>query len=252
MKCYSIAKYNLSSVKKDMIIYYSIFISVLIVTSSLHKYYGDGNMVSSGVEISTVIFLFVIGLNFFKESFYFSQSNNISRKTYFKGTILSILSISAIASLLDIIINRVYNIFTKSPTMYDMSFTKFRDLEVLGKKSIWVQNNDIVTLLNSFLFQFSICIMVFTLGLTIVLIYYRCNKIMKTVVSIGAVMIVVVLNILADTFPKLFSEIGVFIRNILGWSTRNPYAAIGTFIVVFIILVGFIYLLVKKAIIKER
>ncbi|MBB6716470.1 hypothetical protein [Clostridium gasigenes] len=252
MKCYSVAKYNLDSVKKGMIIYYSIFISVLIVTSSLHKYYGDVNIVSSGVELSTVIFLFVTGLNFFTESFYFSQSNNISRKTYFKGTILSIFQITAIASLLDIIINRIYNIFIKCPTMYDMSFTKFRDLEALGTKNIWVQNNDIVTLLNSFLFQFSICIMVFTLGLTIVLIYYRCNKLMKTVVSIGAVMSVVVLEILADAFPKLFSEIGVFIQNILGWNTRNPYAAIGTFIVMFIILIGFIYLLVKKAIIKER
>ncbi|NKF07613.1 hypothetical protein J1C67_10700 [Clostridium gasigenes] len=245
MKCYSVAKYNLASVKKSMIIYYSIFISVLIVMSYLQKHYRDGNIVSSGIEISTVIFLFVIGLNYFKENFYFSQSNNISRKTYFKGTILSILIIAAIASLLDVIINRVYNLFTKSPTGYDMIFTSFRDLETAGTTSIWIQNNDVVTLLNTFLLQFSVYIMIFTLGLTIVLIYYKCNKLMKTIISIGPI-------IIAGTFEKLFSEIGIFIQNILGWNTMNPYGAIGTFIVIFIILIGFIYLLVKKAIIKER
>lgn len=253
MKSLKVAKYNLSTIKKSIIVYYCIFILVCISVVMLNHFQG-GMVSSSGLEFSTIIFLFVVGLNIFKESFYFTQSNNISRKIYFKGIILSIFPIAAIASVMDIIINRVYNLFVSSPTNYDMIFTSFRDIDIAGymNDNIWVQSNDIATLFNTLLFQFAVYIMIFAIGLLISIIYYRCNKLMKVVVSVVPIMLIMLLNMLAYTFTETFSNIGVFIQNILGWNTRNPYAAITTFTVIFIVVIGIIYLLVKKAVIKER
>lgn len=252
MKCYSVAKYNLSTIKKSMIIFYSIFILVISVILFLSKKYINEVGYSSGTETSTFIFIFVTGIVIFKESFYFSQSNNIPRKTYFKGIILTIIPIAAIASGIDIIINRIYNIFTVSPTIYDMEFGNFIDLRMEDIRNIWIQNNDISTLINTFFFQFTMYIMIFTVGLTIALIYYRCNKLMKTVVSILPVILIIIISSLTTIFPEIFNKIGILIYNMLGVSTRNPYAPMVTFIGIAIILLGAIYLLIKKAVIKER
>lgn len=253
MKSLKVAKYNISNVKKSMIIYYCIFISVCIGLVTLNKFQG-GMVSSSGVELSTVIFLFVAGLNIFKESFYFTQSNNISRKTYFKGMILSMFPITAVAAVIDVIINRVYNLFMNCPSNYDMMFTSLRDMDMVSSiaSSGWVQSNDIITLLNTFLLQFLVCTVIFAVGLAISIIYYRCNKLMKVVVSIVPIVSIMLVNILAYTFTEAFSEVSVFIENIFGWNTQNPYAAMATLTVVFIAVIGIIYLLVRKAVIKER
>lgn len=253
MKSLKVAKYNISNVKKSMIIYYCIFISVCIGLVTLNNFQ-DEMVSSSGLELSTVIFLFVAGLNIFKESFYFTQSNNISRKTYFKGMILSIFPITVIAAVMDVIINRVYNLFMKCPSNYDMMFTSLSDMDMVSSiaSSGWVQSNDIMTLLNTFLLQFVVCTLVFAIGLAVSIIYYRCNKLMKVVVSIAPIVSIMLLNILVYTFMEEFSKIGVFIANILGLNTQNPYAAMVTLTVVFIAVIGIVYLLVKKAVVKER
>lgn len=252
MKCFSVAKYSLSTIKKSMVIFYTIFIIVMTVILFLMKTYLNEEGYSSGTEISTFIFMFVTGLVIFKESFYFSQSNNISRKTYFKGIMIAIVPTAAIASGIDIIINRIYNIFSPCPTIYDMGFGNFIALGMEGIKSTWIQNNDISTLINTFLFLFTMYIMIFTVGLTIALIYYKCNKLMKTIVSILPVIFIMLISSLTTIFPEMFNKIGLVIGNMLGVSTRNPYAPIATFIGIAIILSGAIYLLIKKAVIKER
>ena len=121
MRSYKLAKYNIKSSLKSIIIYYLIFIGVITSIDMLSKFSG-GNVYSSGLEFSSIIFLFVIGLNSFKENFYFSQANNIPRVDYFKAAAIAILPIGLAMSILDVIINRVYNLFMVCPTMYDMAY----------------------------------------------------------------------------------------------------------------------------------
>lgn len=253
MRSLKVAKYNLFNIRKSIITYYCIFISVCVGLVTINNF-KEGMVSCSGIELSTVIFLFVVGLNIFKESFYFIQSNNISRKIYFKGMIISIFPITVIAAVIDVIINRVYNLFMNCPSNYDMMYTSFRDIDTVGSiaSSGWVQSNDIMTLLNTFLLQFAVCTVIFAVGLAISIIYYRCNKLMKVVVSVVPIMFIMLANMLAYTFTEAFSKVVVFIENIFGWNTRNPYVAMVTLTVIFIVVIGIIYLLVRKAVIKER
>jgi hypothetical protein len=252
MKAYKVAKYNINSLKKSVFIYYSIFIAVCIFLVILSKIY-YGNFGTSGTELSSAIFIFIVGLNMFKENFYFMKSNNVSRKGYFLGTVLSMLPIAALMSVIDIIINRAYSLFVKCPTNYDMIFTDFNNgVNTTLATSNWVQGNDIVTLFNTFLFQAALYLMLFALGFVITMVYYKCNKLMKTVISISPIMLFILFNVLVRIFPYSAQKVLEFLFYIFGIIPRNVYTAILTFIILFIALIAVSYLLIREMIIKEK
>ena len=248
MKLKSIVKYNLNSLKNSIIIYYSIFITVCILSAILS---GTGNISSSGLEISSVIFIFVAGLNLFKENFYFMKSNNVSRKDFLYGTALSMIPIALFMSIIDIIINRVYNIFIKCPTIYDMSYANIGSGEWYNSID-WIQSNSISTLFNSFIFQASLCLVAISLGFLITIIYYKCNSFMKVVISIIPVALSILISMIGTAYPSIINNINKFIETIFGLKTQNVYAPILTFLLSFIIFIALARLLTRKAIIKQR
>ena len=107
MKILKVAKMNFEGIKKSAIIYYFIFICVIIGLMVVSR----GIITMSGIEVSTIIFLFVCGLNSFKSNFYFAKSNGISRKIFIEGLLISSIPIALVMSIIDIIINRISNIF---------------------------------------------------------------------------------------------------------------------------------------------
>ncbi|WP_291650177.1 hypothetical protein [Clostridium sp.] len=248
MKLRSIVKYNINSIKNSIIIYYSIFIIVCVALGLLSK---NGNGSSSGLEISTAIFLFIVGLNLFKENFYFAKSNNVPRRDFLYGTVISMIPVVLGMSIIDIIINRIYNIFMKCPTIYDMLYTNIGSGEWYHSID-WVQGNSIGILLNTLIFQASLYLAVFSLGFLITIIYYKCNKFMKVVVSVVPVAIFTVSNVIGTAYPNIVNNINKFMEIIFGWNTKNSYAAVLTFIVSFIIFIGMSRFLTRKAIIKQE
>ena len=247
MKIKSIIKYNISSLKNSIAIYYTIFITVCLASVFLSR---NANISSSGIEISSGIFLFVAGLNLFKENFYFMKSNNVSRKDFLYGTALSMIPVVLFMSFIDIIINRIYNIFMKCPTIYDMGYANIGSGEWHNTIN-WVQSNSIGTLFNSFTLQVSLSLAAISLGFLITIIYYKCNKFMKVVVSIVPVAIIILLNVLITVNPNINSRMGKVIATIFGLNIRNSYVAVLTFIISFIVFISVSRLLTRKAIIKQ-
>lgn len=250
MKLKSIVKYNLSSLKNSIAIYYAIFISICVAIV-LQSEIGNGSVSSSGLEISSAIFIFVAGLNLFKENFYFMKSNNVSRKDFLYGTAVSMIPVVLFMSVTDIIINRLYNIFIKSPTIYDMVYANIGSGEWYNSID-WIQSNSIGTLFNTFMFQASVCLASVSLGFLITIIYYKCNSFMKVVVSVVPVAMFILLNVMGTAYPNIISNINKFIQTILGLNTQNSYAAVLTFIISFVIFIGISRVLTRKAVIKQR
>lgn len=209
MKIKSIVKYNIGSLKKSILIYYCVFIAICAL-STIFAYKFNGTISSSGIELSSAIFIFVVGLNVFKENFYFIKANNLSRKSYFYGTVLSMVPISIGMSFIDLILNRIYNIFVNCPTNYDMIYTDYVNIWNYANNG-WVQSNSLETLFNTFLFQVSVYLMVFLLGFVITMLYYKCNKLMKTVISIIPILLIIVFNVIFNmmvlNFPYLLGKI---------------------------------------------
>lgn len=243
----SIIKYNISSLKNSIAIYYTIFITVCLASVFLSR---NANISSSGIEISSGIFLFVAGLNLFKENFYFMKSNNVSRKDFLYGTALSMIPVVLFMSFIDIIINRIYNIFMKCPTIYDMGYANIGSGEWHNTIN-WVQSNSIGTLFNSFTLQVSLSLAAISLGFLITIIYYKCNKFMKVVVSIIPIALSILISMIGTAYPNFINNINKFIATIFGVNNRNVYVATLTLIVSFIIFIAISRLLTRKAIIKQ-
>jgi len=242
---------NIKGMIKPTMIFYGIIITIIMVTVVANKM-SLGTVSMSGIEASTVIFLFVCGLNSFKTNFYFAKSNNISRKTFIKGILISTLPIAFVTSILDIIVNRITNIFISNPTFYDMSYGEFYNAGGWSSGNTWIQSNSLGTIFNTILFQFTLCLVAYLIGLVINMIYYRCNKMMKTVVSVAPIAVIIIINTLAYNFPEIVINISRFINFIFGLDPINVYAAITTFIVISIALALASFMLIRKAVIKER
>ena len=248
MKSLKIAKMNIEGIMKSAIIYYSIFICIIIGLIAV----SDGRSTMSGMELSTVIFIFVCGLNSFKSNFYFAKSNGISRKTFIKGLLISSVPIALVMSIIDIIINRINNIFIKNPTLYDMSYGNL--LGDVGRihEGVWIQSNSLATIFNTILFQFSLCLLAYVVGIVINMIYYRSNKYLKVLVSVIPVVFIIFNANFSTKNPGLTMRINEFLDYIFGFNPSNVFACITTFLVLVVILSGVAFLLIRKAIIKER
>lgn len=244
-----VCKYSIMSSFRAISIYYGIII-LIIILSIIGSMASNVHVQVSGMDFSTTIFLFILGLNFFKENFYFAQANNISRKVYFKGTLLSMFPIALAMSFIDIILNRILNIFLPSPTNYDMVFGTFIG-ESISETISWLQSNNIEVLFKTFIFQFVIYIVVIAVGLLIRMIYYRCNKLMKTVVSLIPIALMMIMGIIAKNFSDLITKVSEVIIKILGLNTGNVYLFSFTLICLFAILMSFVYLSLRKAVVKE-
>ena len=250
MKSLKVARMNIEGVMKSAIIYYGAFIFILMVLISLYIF--GGRVTMSGIEVSTVIFLFVCGLNYFKSNFYFAKSNGISRKTFIKGLLISSIPIALVMSIIDIIINRINNIFIKNPTLYDVSYGNL--LGDVGRvyEGSWVQSNSLATIFNTILFQFSLCLLAYVVGIVINMIYYRSNKYIKVLVSVIPVALIILKGNLSIKNPSLAMRINEFFAYIFGFNPSNVFACITTFLVFTVVLSGIAFLLIRKAVIKER
>ena len=250
MKSLKVARMNIEGVMKSAIIYYGAFIFILMVLISLYIF--GGRVTMSGIEVSTVIFLFVCGLNSFKSNFYFAKSNGISRKTFIKGLLISSIPIALVMSIIDIIINRINNIFIKNPTLYDVSYGNL--LGDVGRvyEGSWVQSNSLATIFNTILFQFSLCLLAYVVGIVINMIYYRSNKYVKVLVSVIPVAFIMFSGNFSIRNPGLTIRVKEFFDYIFGFNPVNVFACVTTFLVLTVVLWAIAFLLIRKAVIKER
>lgn len=250
MKSLKIAKMNIQAVMKSAMIYYLIVI-VIGITICISNYADGVNITMSGIEFATVIFLFVCGLNSFKSNFYFAKSNGVSRSSFIKGLLISSVPIALVMSIIDIIINRLNNIIINNPTLYDMSYGNLVDGMNSVYNGVWVQSNSFTTIINTILFQFSLCLLAYIVGIVINMIYYRSNKYVKVIVSVIPVALIMFTGNCSITNPGLAMKINKFFDYILGFNPINVFACILTFLVIAIILCGASFLLIRKAVIKE-
>ncbi|APF28175.1 putative membrane protein [Clostridium sporogenes] len=243
-KSNKICSYQLETSIKSILVYYGILIGILLLVLIQKKFmYPYSNIQSNGIEIATAIFIFIIALNSFKSSFYFSQGNNVSRNSFILGTIKSGIIISAMLALVDIIINRIYNLFIICPTNFDTIYGKI----VYDVNNNWelMLKHSAVTSFKTYLWTFAVYVFLFMLGLVVTMIYFRLNKLGKIVVSSIPFIIIIVL----DNIPKHNSDkIVEFIGNIFGINNKNPYMAILIFIIISILLIAIQYLLIRRAV----
>lgn len=247
MKSRIVAKMNIKGTFKASVIYYAIALLILITIIILDKNTTNSGSLS-GIEFQTVVFLFVCGLNSFKSNFYFAKSNNVSRKNFVKGILISTVPIALILSIIDIIIYSVSKIFIDNVTLYESTFRRV----YLMYADSSAKSNSFIDIVNLLLFQFTLCIVAYILGFVIRMIYYRSNKIMKIVVSVLPIALFITYANVMYRSLKISTITTKFLDFIFGFNPVNAYAPMITFLVVSLVLTATSFLLIKKAVIKEK
>ncbi|HPX68937.1 MAG TPA: hypothetical protein PKU88_06325 [Bacillota bacterium] len=164
---YKVIKYQIHDFWKAVLIFYLIIIliaSAITVTVSVN---GE-NISFGGLEMATVIFLFVAGLNCFKSNFKFMLANNVSRKGFYIGNTIALVAVSAFMALVDAVLNVILNNVLVSNIPYESVV-----MQLYGNNSFFA----------GFLWRFGLNTWAVCFGWFVTMLYYRCNTIMKIVVS---------------------------------------------------------------------
>ncbi len=240
MNTIKIVKYEINEMKSALLVYYLIIIAIatlLTLATAQHH----GNVSIGGLDFASVIFIFVSGISIFKQSYIFMQANNITRKRYFQGHILSIFPVTAFIAAFDIIINRVTNIFGVYNSLFSQIY--LRTVSFVGANP---------NIMDNFIWSFSALSLFAIIGYFVALVYYRSNTLTKIVVSVSPFILLSVLGYLNRiTNGTISYVITDFFALIWGFKHGyNPYIAVLSMSIGFIIFSALSFLLIRKAPVK--
>lgn len=226
-----VTKYQLRDYRKAVGIYYSIILILAlgwIIAMLNTNVKGYANFGSTG------IFIFILGLNTFKNSFKFTHANNVSRKRFYYGTMIAIVIVSLFMAFADTIFTSIF-------------------LEIGNYKSNFQQIYNSVSFVDNFFWSFGLLLFATILGWFITMLYYRANNILKIIISIMPVIIIIIFSYINTLFNgKVFKSLISFLGSIMGVTGNvNPYNAVLSFTIGSIGLLALSYLLIRRAPIKD-
>lgn len=207
----------------------AIFYSVLMLLSILIGFGSNNNTSISGYEFASVIFIFIAGLNCFKTSFKFLQFFQVSRKTFYLSSILTLLTIAAGMTIVDTVFGKLFALVLPYQTLY---------ATVYGSSGIFYP----------VVWEFALLMMAAVVGWFITLLYYRSNKILKIVISLSPIYVTLLFRLTGpseDIILKVLAFFFGFMRDVSSWMN-----VLGMTITVLIVL-GLNFLLIRRAPVKS-
>ncbi|HKL79281.1 MAG TPA: hypothetical protein VJ888_02465 [Mobilitalea sp.] len=242
--------YQTKESKKAVMIFYLVVVLVIAFFAITIQLNEPSNFESTGgIEMSSMIFLFVVGLNAFKETFLMLMQNGVSRKTMFVSRIASFGILCTLMAIIDRIIVSILLPFSKQSSkinisgMYEQMYAD-RAAEV----NAFQQNLEGI-LLPIFMYIASIAI-----GYFITVAYYRMSKPGKVAVSVGLpVSIFFIIPVVDTTITNgwINRNLVKAISFMFGFKYDNPYYAIISCIIGACLFFGLSWLLMRRAIDKN-
>ncbi|QNU67981.1 hypothetical protein EHE19_005935 [Ruminiclostridium herbifermentans] len=244
MRLKSVVKYNLYDIRYGVMVYYIVIAALMGLLIFMRQTglvrIGTSGFVS-GAEASA-IFLFVCGLNSFKQIYLYLSTNGITRKTQFYGFLISSVIISAGMAFIDTASTNIINIFMNYRPMFYQLFNQFT-----------VESSQFLITIMSFLWNATVNLLAFVIGYLITTLYYRMSKILKIIVSVGVPSFFIIgFPMLASYLYKIgyINEFTAAIKFLID-GNGNPIVNVIIIVLEIAIVAGLSYLLVRKAPVKE-
>lgn len=181
MKRKAAVRYLLHSYRNPLLIFYGIILLVSLLVCTLMEVQVAGEGKVSSVNGASVIFLFVCGLNAFKEDFCFFLQNGVSRKTQFSATCIAFLPVALLMAVVDSLMTALFS-------------TLFSYEGILGL----IYGRAMETGFTGFLLQIGwlFCLYLFALllGYLITTLYYRMDSKRKVLVSVSVPVLLVLVR----------------------------------------------------------
>lgn len=231
-------KYQLSDLELAILIYFAIYLVITIIgivfsQIDLRK---TGRIHFNGMDFSTIIFLFVMGAAVFKEHFWMSAQNGISRKTFFKSCLclmaISSATLAGLGALYSVLIAKVSHF--QWNIMFELIYNSFRP-------------GALIKVLVMICYLFSVYSVSFMSGYFISILFYKASTIGKICICAGLPILCFFLLPLSTMFiPSFWDRVTDVIHIIFGISSQNPLYGVLTWLAITIALSLLSYPLVKK------
>ncbi len=205
MKLKAAVRYYLNDFKKSTMIFYGVLMALFLIQLLINALL-DGNSSSGSVEFASSIFLFVAGLNAFKAQFRLFLQNGLSRKTLFTGFIVGLAILAAAMTLIDLAFGWFRGLFVSYHSMY---------MDRFG--SLYKDGSSFQALADGLLWSFLSYVTAGMTGFFITSLYYRMNKALKLIVSIGVpALVFIVIPLIDGLYTK--GAITAFFVNIIAFA----------------------------------
>ncbi len=244
MKLSAAIRYHLNDRKKAVIIFYLVMLALMVLVTGISISQHSPNtfrMTFYSMEAAATIFLFVLGLNSFKDPFLMMIQNGITRKDILLSNVTALTAVALGMTLVDQALYGVTNLIVSStPVHYQAQIVNmFPALETYGSFSV---------LLHNILYYGAANIAAVLAGLLITTLFYRLNTVMKVVVPVGAMILLNSDWLFAALFGSDFMQkIVTFIGDMF---FKTPVRSALCDLLLAVIAVLFTWLLTRRAQVK--
>jgi len=230
------SKYIIMDYKKAILTFYTVILLICVMMIAVYMNLdskAQANMNFAGFGSSVLIFIFIAGLNSFKSNFKFMQANNISRKRFFVASIITVMLVAALMAFVDIALNNILK-------------------QIVPIESIYEQLYNHNSFFGDFLWSFALFAFTGGLGFFITILYYKCNKLMKFVISFVPILTIIILVTLDSMVNGIIlKSISNFMTMAMGLKSHNSYIAVFCFFVSYAVISSLCYLLLRRISIKD-
>ena len=180
-------------------------------------------------EVTDGIFVFLISLILLVPNFKVALANGISRKTFLLANLPVAVMVAAALSMFNLVVVLVHGLF------WPINFTStlfYPDVSWAGLLFL----------------QFGLYFLLIVAGWFITLAYYRSSVPIKWAISLAPFVLYTLLSTAnARSEGAIFTSIGIYLRR----SMSGPYSAAGSWLAYAAILCGLVYLLIRRAPLKD-
>lgn len=243
MKLIQFTKYRIDSLLKAIGMYYGIMIFVNLIFPFVITIISDNGTVSSGNSFlfATPIFALVFGIASVKEELLLGVAHGISRKTHILSFIFTIVALSVLGAIGDIICGLIESFFIN--IIFNSESVPFLFDALYSERTVFTSL--IGSVFIHLLWKFGMLLFIGTFGYLIGSIYYRLSVFGRVVFSIvfwGGSMYLLILD--ATKFGWIIIN---HLNNIVsGGSTNNPLV-----FTVFTIILSLIFIAISWPVIRR-
>ena len=253
MNILSAYKFQIKSWLKGIFIFFSIITAMDLVgfigNIIVKTVEADGSSVVSGQEGVVVIFAFIAGIATFSEFFHMLTQNGISRKTISLSKPLVALTVSAILTLVNLLLMQIFTLVTVGNnsinTVYSTEMLYHQYFSNVGS---------VAGIFTNLLWTFAFCAAAITSGGLIAALTYRLPKYGKYLFWGGLwALFVIVLPIIGWLYTggEIWLVLFDFIFFVTGVDSGNPFAMVITCSVIFAVTSALTWLLMRRMPVKK-
>ena len=239
-------KYGVLANTKPVSIFYMV-VTLLDLVFIVTSIFAPGGSVS-GMDMASLVFLFVFGITSFKENFYMLLQNGVSRKSMFLGTVLSLLVISIFVAIADTVLIVLIGLVPTETFTISSLFNQLYGMTQYSNSSVFAASVHEIAWNSMMKFALA-CI-----GLFIGCAYYKMSGLQKTLVSCGVPCFFLLgLPLIDLALPKLdlYAKIKEAFLFFFGFSDGvSSYQCVLCCLALSIVVSGITFLMLRKTSVK--